>query len=117
MIQKINIAKCELFKDNGSYKTYAVYDTEGKRYGSTESFESGEIEVEVTVNGNYTNIKKVKPLSEKKFAPSKDWTFEKKKFAMETAIESFKLSNETLRDREYLVKIADYFYAWLNKNN
>lgn len=109
-IKKINIASCEILKDNGSFKTYKILDTEGNRYGSTEEFEIGEQEVQVTVSGQYTNIKKIKTASEKKF-PVKDYTFEKKKVALEQAV-CF-LATKPDSKSEHILLLADKLFEFL----
>jgi len=112
-IKKINIQSCEILKDAGTYKTYKILDTEGNRYGATELFDVGEQEVMVEVNGQYTNLKKIKPkqTSEMKgFMPKKDFTFEKKKAALDASvslINSGKISADRLMDS------CDKIYDWL----
>ncbi len=107
---KVNIVSCELLKDNGSYKTYAIKDTEGKRYGSTEFFENGEQEVEIVINGSFTNLKKPKT-GQAKFGTAKDWTFEKKKAALEAAST---LGNV---DADALLINARAIYEWIKSTS
>ena len=110
--KKINVQSCNVLKDMGTYKTYKVIDTDGNQYGATQEFEPGEQEVEVTINGAYTNIKKIKPKGSggfKPFAP-KDYKFEKKELALKTA-----LTLKGSHDLEWMLDTADKIENWLNK--
>lgn len=106
---KINISSCEVLKEEGSFKSYKILDTEGNRYGSMELFEPGEQEVILETKGQYKNIKKVK-LAKKPFIAQKDYTFEKRKFAIEVAERLEKQSTLST-----LLNMAEKIEAWLNR--
>jgi len=107
---KINIASCDILKEEGSFKTYKVLDTEGNRYGSMEMFEPGEQDVLLEIKGQYKNIKKVKT-QKKPFTTQKDYAFEKRKFALEMSQKVTPLPS-TL---DNFIKAAEQIEAWLNR--
>lgn len=106
---KINITDCKLVADKGDYKTYAIIDAEGTRYGSTQEFEIGEQEVELIVNGQYKNIKKLKVAN--KF-PVKDYTFEKKKAALDASVSLIVSGKVEVKD---LIATSDKILTWLKQ--
>lgn len=112
MPEKINIKSCSVKKQTDSYTIYEITDSEGKKYDSFEKMDEGEVEVIVTPNGNYNpKISKIKDVKGGKF--QKDWTFEKRKAALECAVTY--ASKNTSAESSEVMKVADRFYNWLNQ--
>ena len=113
METKIKIKKVTVKKTTDTYTIRQIEAEDGKKYDTFDDVKEGtEVTGTITPNQNEkynANFKLAKPEGKKGFPIPKDWTFEKKKFAMDKAIElacSDKINLEKIT--EYANKIFDY---------
>lgn len=87
MSEKINVISCTVKMEKPDFTVYDVKTSDGKTFQSYKEFEAGEHEVEITPNKNPAYPATIKKLSAKpKFGGAvKDYTFEKRKAALEIA--------------------------------
>lgn len=116
--QTLEIVKC--FIHNAEKKSYGVVDSNGLRYGAMRDFPIGKHEVDVylTPDGKFYNIRDIKSFTNNKpFTPAqKDWSFEKKKVALESALKYTEIKKGDLSSSETLLSIAENILGWINKN-
>ena len=111
MSEKLKIISCTLKKDGGSYKIYSC-TSEGGRTGDTfKEVTPGEYDVEITPNGQYAD--KWKIVEPKKFGTPRDYTFEKKRSALEFAVN---LASNGIIKTEQIDAAMDKFFNYLNQN-
>lgn len=108
----INVVSCTVKADKGTYKVYTITDSDGTKYDSFAEMDNGEHEVEVVPNENPAFPSKIKKKAsvKKAFVPGqKDYTFEKRKFALEIA-------NHYAQGRvDTLLNFGDQIEKWLNR--
>lgn len=112
MSVKINVISCvEKFK-NEKFTVFEIKTSDGKTYQAYNEFEQGEHEVDVTANPNPTYPDRIKKVSTKpKFGAPKDYTFEKKKVALECAVKFHE--GTTARKETMILETVNIFYEWL----
>ena len=109
----INVVSCTLKADKGSFKIYTITDTDGTKYDSFAELEAGEHEVDITPNENPAFPAKIKKKASAKkafVAGQKDYTFEKRKFALEMA-----RSVESVSFLDSILATAERIEKWLNR--
>lgn len=118
-MEKVKIAKTTIKrsgeKDGKPWKIYEVTLSDGRKGDSFDEFNEGEeceIEVKANSNPNYnpTFKKAGKEGGKRGFAP-KDYTFEKRKTALECAVQMCVSGKVT---PEQLVATRDKFFEYLN---
>jgi hypothetical protein len=107
----INVVSCTLKQDKGNgFKIFTVEDNEGKKYDAFAEFTVGEHEVEITPNSPYNDKIKKAASAKPKFTPQvKDYGFERKKLAIEAAVQIRK-ENGT----DDVLSSATKILNWLN---
>ncbi len=118
MAEKVKALTCKVKKQTDEYTLYDILLEDGRKGTSFEEFEIGkEIEIEIEIKGQYTNFKTVKEKKAGKFGAPKDWAFEKRKAALELAIEATKLNGRTSTITKEILGTAKEFYNFLNTKN
>jgi len=112
MSQTINVVSCTLKQDKGDFKIYTIEDSNGKKYDAFTEFPTGDHEVEITPNAPYNDKIKKAASAKPKFTPQvKDYGFERKKLALETAVA---LSMRSPASSEEVLVDATKILNWLN---
>lgn len=111
----INVVSCTLKQDKGNgFKIFTVEDNEGKKYDAFTEFTTGDHEVEITPNAPYNDKIKKAASAKPKFTPQvKDYGFERKKLALETAVGLSIRAMSPASSEEVLVD-ATKILNWLN---
>lgn len=105
---KINVVRCELKVDKGTYKVYSITDSDGKVYDCYSELSPGETDVEIIKNPNPVFPDKIQVSQKKNFFSPKNPKLESKKAALVVAAQLCKDPKEAL-------SVAKAFYEWLSE--
>lgn len=113
-MEKINVISCTVKMEKPEFTVYEIKTSDGRTFQSYKEFESGEHEVEITPNKNPAYPANIKKVSAKpKFGGGvKDYTFEKRKAALEIAASL--VSGKSLESEKFWA-FADKCFDYLNK--
>lgn len=119
METKIKVTATVIKKQTDKYTIREITAEDGKKYDTFDDLKEGEeYSGIITPNANpayNSRFQQSKPEGAKKmFGTPKDWTFEKKRAALQCAIDSVKLTEKTVTT-DNIIAVADKYFTFLNQ--
>jgi hypothetical protein len=109
----IKVESSKVKKTTDKFTIYEVIDDQGKKYDSFEELAPGEHKVEIKPNANPQYNPQIKVIKDKKpFGAPRDYTFDKRRCALESAV---RLATAGVIKLEQLTATRDKFFEYLNQ--
>lgn len=119
--EKVTVVSCtEKKRGNKNGKDWVIYSLQLEDGRTAETFDKCEpldiFEAEMTEDPQYGwKLKKPKTNGAGGKFPVKDYTFEKRRVALESAVASIQHVEQVVK-RESVIDLANYYYEWLKQS-